>query len=331
MIISHIPSQGNVAVDDNKDDNGDTSTPAPGSPAPTTPVAHMLDGSAASSTALAAVVIKCVACGADTATKPYVVQRKSNGTTQEVRRCHDCNALQSRVRRALTSDTSVAWCDLDKCDKQRFFQESHGLVGLELKAAIRSTITKSSISAQHESFTMEGTWMDETTVRKTFENRPAQRDAILENAKRFMCPVQKVEIFEVPEYKSVAKESRDTSTTQEHELSTEGTQKGTNKRAAAGDDVVKIAKQKTHKPLSDAQVKRLQKHIDTDKALVSTSDGLDLTDVPTKLSGKVCLQRAELDAVHAEMHIAISEKAGFGLSQCVIVPDNFHIAFHMSQ
>ena len=147
----------------------------------------------------ALALLTCSMCGQRC--DHYVVVRKATGSSPDVLRCNSCNALQSRVTRALgTTGLTDKWAAMSKADKKAFFQTSHELAGEDLKAAIKTVITNTFVDTKTSSFNVDSDWLDEEDLTKAFDQKPEQLAHIKANASTMFCPVRGVKFYEVPKY-----------------------------------------------------------------------------------------------------------------------------------
>jgi len=208
------------------------------------------------------------------------------------------------------------WMTMSKDAKATFVKEAHSLAGHELKAAISTTISQWTSHNRQQMFQVSSTWMDSFDLEKEFGSKPEQLAAIKQNSSSFMCPIRNTLVFEVPRYTSSSTETKEQTRRQEYELNTDGSSAATKvvkpdkgEKRKLKDDTEAVA----NKPLSAGGLKRIEKMLVAIETMETRHTNLmpHMNNVPAPITNKVNLLRAELDAFHAELTVAATEKATY--------------------
>ena len=139
-------------------------------------------------------------------------------------RCNECGRVATAVSRTtkelgaeLNGKFKIAMSN-DSVARATFYQKAAGCTKAELVKLIEETVNEMMIETTEASLVGTGEYLDEEDLREKYKSKPPQRlEAILANAKRFTCPVSKVELFEDMKYRSEESHSKKHIT--EHRLS----------------------------------------------------------------------------------------------------------------
>ena len=121
-------------------------------------------------------------------------------------RCKPCNALKTRLRNVLVAeddaDFALDWNQLDRAKKQRFFEDSHALVGSELKAAMQQIVTETREEKLTISFKGNGKFYDADDLKDLpkYKGKPDQLASVMKNCYSFECQIRGVRLYEDMEY-----------------------------------------------------------------------------------------------------------------------------------
>jgi len=110
------------------------------------------------------------------------------------------------------------WDSLTKEQRQVFYSQWHGQVGIDLKAAISETMVEAMIESKQETSTMAVTWLDDFQLRKKYEGREEQLEKIKENADTMHCSTRDVTLWADPDYTSSEVSKVDTERQRRREL-----------------------------------------------------------------------------------------------------------------
>ena len=136
----------------------------------------------------------CKLCGVQSADLP------------ESGRCNECQSLKTRLYRHFAKkgggDERKHWDSLTKGQRQVFYSQWHGQVGIDLKAAINETVFETTKESKHETSTLSFTWMDENQLIQKYKGREDQLENIKKNADSMKCKIREVTLWAHPKYSS---------------------------------------------------------------------------------------------------------------------------------
>jgi hypothetical protein len=201
---------------------------------------------------------------------------------------------------------------MPKEQRTKFYREKHQLMGDNLKAAIKETISESHSQREMEAFIKDGKFLDKEDMAKKFEGKPDQLKSVFENTKRFYCGVRNVLLYEDPEYGSKKISSNESSKDSKREISSG--------RDLKPSKVPKVREENGEpETLSKGQVKLLNDHI---KALADGVEKLlkDLleeagqegiaTMIPPPVLQKLKLAIASIDAQKTSIELVVENNIG---------------------
>ena len=84
-------------------------------------------------------------------------------------RCNECQSLKTRLYRQFAKTDSVErrqWDSLTKEQRQVFYAQWHGQVGIDLKAAIKESMVESITESQKETSELQFNWLDDYELKK---------------------------------------------------------------------------------------------------------------------------------------------------------------------
>ena len=120
-------------------------------------------------------------------------------------RCNECQSLKTRLYRHFQKsggDERRQWETLSKEQRQVFYSQWHGQVGIDLKAAISETMVEAVRDTKKETSVKAVTWLDEFQLKKKYEGREEQLEKIKKNADTMECPTREVTMWADPDYTS---------------------------------------------------------------------------------------------------------------------------------
>ena len=129
-------------------------------------------------TADADVMKSCKMCGKDFADLP------------QSGRCNERKSLKTRLCRQFkknAGDERRQWESLTNEQRQVFYSQWHGEVGIDLKAAISEKMVESLTESKHETSTISCSWLDEVQLREKYKGK----EEPIEKIKK--CPVDGVQ------------------------------------------------------------------------------------------------------------------------------------------
>ena len=201
---------------------------------------------------------------------------------------------------------------MPKEQRTKFYREKHQLMGDNLKAAIKETISESHSQREMEAFIKDGKFLDKEDMAKKFEGKPDQLKSVFENTKRFYCGVRNVLLYEDPEYGSKKISSNESSKDSKREISSG--------RDLKPSKVPKVREENGEpETLSKGQVKCLNDHV---KAL---ADGVEkmlkdlleeagqegiATMIPPPVLQKLKLAIASIDAQKTSIELVVENNIG---------------------
>lgn len=196
----------------------------------------------------------CFVCKKAVTDDDYVVVKKASATTWEVRRCGQCNRLNTRIRKQLTKNPELqdSWQQLSKTEKHEFFLKNHSALGDNLKLLINECVTHSHETTSAADFGYTSEWLDEVDLAERFKNKPGQLEAIKANAQSFTCSVRGVALFEVKTYRAGSMDTTTATKKRDVAMST-----ASQLKAVAGAPRAKREARET--TISDAQVAKIEK------------------------------------------------------------------------
>ena len=117
------------------------------------------------------VMKSCNLCGKEFADLP------------ESGRCNECCSLKTRLYRQFAKnggDERRQWDSLTKEQRQVFYSQWHGQVGIDLKAAITESMVESTKESKQETSTISCSWLDDFQLEQKYKGREEQ----IENIKK---------------------------------------------------------------------------------------------------------------------------------------------------
>ncbi|CAK0850298.1 unnamed protein product [Prorocentrum cordatum] len=251
-----------------------------------------------------AILSKCDKCGRDIQEGERHIQvYKATQARGAVYRHSECNNFQSRCQAVLRQNEKLRarWAAQGPAARQEFFQQHGALYGEELAVTLCESLEIESEKLSKQGVKGEGQWLDETTIRDTFKNRPQQAEAILRNADTFYHETREVTLYQVFEYVSVQedmetdrevrKRKTESEVTQRPKAKAKGKAKVTAKAAAEATgepaDKGKKPQAPAQEPLSETDKKKLEALVaKTDAALLSIAGALVTAGAP-EMAGAV--------------------------------------------
>ena len=138
-------------------------------------------------------------------------------------RCNECQSLKTRLYRQFAkkdcAEERRQWDSLTKEQRQVFYSQWHGQVGIDLKAAIKESMVETQTESKKETSEMQFNWLDEYELKEKYEGREEQIEHLKKNAETMMCNIRKVMLWADPEYTSTETASLDSSRERKRELS----------------------------------------------------------------------------------------------------------------
>ena len=110
--------------------------------------------------------------------------------------------MKSRMQRLKASDAKLAesWGIIDKADASEFIKNAQDLYGMDLRKAMENLIQEIVIKTMSFEFKSGGRFFDEEYFHKAYEGREEQKKNIFANAKRYLCKVRGVTLYQDPNY-----------------------------------------------------------------------------------------------------------------------------------
>ena len=201
---------------------------------------------------------------------------------------------------------------MPKEQRTTFYREKHQLMGDNLKAAIKETISESHSEKEMEAFIKDGKFLDKEDMTKKYEGKPEQLESIFANTKRFHCDVRDVLLYEDPEYMSTKRSSKESSKDSKREITSERDMKPAK---------VPKVREENREPetLTKGQVKMLTEHVETLtdgvekhlKVLLEEAgqEGIAAMIAPPVLQ-KLKLAIASINAQRTAIELAVENKSG---------------------
>ena len=201
---------------------------------------------------------------------------------------------------------------MPKEQRTKYYRENHQLMGDNLKAAIKETISESHSEKEMEAFIKDGKFLDKEDVTKKYEGKPEQLESIFANTKRFHCDVRDVLLYEDPEYMSTKRSSKESSKDSKREITSERDMKPAK--------VPKVREENGEpETLSKGQVKMLNDHVKTladgvqkmlkDLLEEAGQEGIATMIAPPVLQ-KLELAIASIDAQKTSIELVVENKIG---------------------
>ena len=100
-----------------------------------------------------------------------------------------------------------------------FYSQWHGQVGIDLKAAIKESMTETTTESKRETSTLSFTWQDEVQLRHKYRGREEQVEKIMKNAESMYCKYREVTLYADPKYCNNETVTSSSSRGRERELS----------------------------------------------------------------------------------------------------------------
>ena len=109
------------------------------------------------------------------------------------------------MQRLKASDAKLAesWGIIDKADATEFIKNAQDLYGLDLRKAMENVIQETVIKTMSYEFKSGGAFFDEEYFHKAYEGREEQKKNIFANAKRYLCKVRGVTLYQDPNYTEI--------------------------------------------------------------------------------------------------------------------------------
>jgi len=121
-------------------------------------------------------------------------------------RCNECQSLKPRLYRHFAKkgggEDRKHWDSLTKPQRQVFYSQWHGQVGIDLKAAITESMVETTKESKHESSTLVLIWMDDYQLSQKYKGRPEEIEKIKQNGQSIECKYRGVTLWGDPEYVS---------------------------------------------------------------------------------------------------------------------------------
>ena len=136
-------------------------------------------------------------------------------------RCNECQSLKSRLYRQFNKSGGAEkrqWESLTKEQRQVFYSQWHGQVGIDLKAAISELVVEAYVESKQDTSTKAFKWLDDYELKKKYEGREEQIKNIKENAESMECKVRGVTLYADPDYSSSEVATLETSRERRREL-----------------------------------------------------------------------------------------------------------------
>ena len=117
-------------------------------------------------------------------------------------RCNQCSSLAMRVSRYFKKNPEEKddFNELDQEEKKKFFKEARLCVGDDLKSMIKASVTQQKTKTMRVNFRGSGEYMDLQDLTAAYQGKPEQLQSIIENTRKFYCPVRQTTLYENPEY-----------------------------------------------------------------------------------------------------------------------------------
>lgn len=145
----------------------------------------------------------CCTCQKATEPEKSIIVIRSKTSPKDVVRCKKCHALRARCDRLVKTRGSLAdWTTVPDEDKKAFYKECQDKCGEQLVMKMTECILHSTKKSSLAQFNSKGHFMDEEDLKKMYEGKPEQLKSIMENARKFECPVRKITLYENMEYSS---------------------------------------------------------------------------------------------------------------------------------
>ena len=120
-------------------------------------------------------------------------------------RCNECCSLKTRLYRQFaksSGDERRQWDSLSKEQRQVFYSQWHGQVGIDMKAAISETMHEATRESKKESSTIACSWLDDFQLQQRYLGREEQIDKIKNNSQSMVCNIREVTLWADPHYSS---------------------------------------------------------------------------------------------------------------------------------
>ena len=145
----------------------------------------------------------------------------SNGRKSQWR-CSECNNLKSRIARIQDSGRAIeGWNDVREGERARFMERAAGLMKDDLRKAMLDAVAWRNFQLRSLTFKASGDYIDIEHIEDKVKN-PIERDSILNNAPRMICPITGTTKIWIPIYSAtqqdehVQQEGRDQRAETEH-------------------------------------------------------------------------------------------------------------------
>ena len=188
------------------------------------------------------------------------------------KRCNPCNCLRVRIYRAkdeLQSGTLASFGNMSRDAKAEWFKESHDLCGEALVARIQETVENVKTESKSLEHTGKGYAFDSPDLAERYKNKkPEILENVRKNAKTFIHPLRKCNMYVDIDYESKHTEKEDVSTKRKLSVSTDRKRAKAKAKPTADDTQEPEAKK-----LTPADVKHLEKVNTSVTAMITESEG----------------------------------------------------------
>lgn len=152
---------------------------------------------------LAGESLVCCTCQRITPRERSVIVIRAKTSPKDVVRCKKCHALRARCDRLVKSRGSLAdWTSVPEEEKKTFYKMCQDICGEELVMKMTQCILHSTKTSSLAQFNSKGHFMDKDDLEKLYEGKPEQLKSVMDNARKFECPVRKTTLYENMDYTS---------------------------------------------------------------------------------------------------------------------------------
>ena len=213
-------------------------------------------------------------------------------------------------------DTQSLFREMKKACKNKFYADSHTLMGDDLAAAITESVSKLESEAMVIRQQGTGTYIDEEDLRTKYAKKPKQLEAILKNANTIHDEIRDCILYEDIQFVVMSREERRSEITKKRIIEQERVKKKA--KTAKVKVAAKAKTDDTPKPFTESQKKTLDRMINTTTVMlakIEESIWLVESDGLADYVNKVVLQKVQafrfsLREVLAEMDVAKEAGAG---------------------
>lgn len=160
----------------------------------------------ATSVSLVPAEVKCSTCDQMVLKSECVVVARASSKSSQVDRCKRCHAARARLDRLLKhhqhANLVSDWRSMSEDERRAFIAESNHLAGADLIAKLSETVTLTKTSTSKTSFSSSGQFKDEAQLEQDYAGRPEIVQNIKANARKILCPVKKIYLYEDVTYSS---------------------------------------------------------------------------------------------------------------------------------